>query len=96
MAKIKLPRKLKKELKKCSTLKPTGRTTVFGYIIHKGRNTKRTSKAIRIAKQIDFSLFNKTLLETLRSYDFDFSCIQKNEQYNLEDIFGWQVNNKLL
>lgn len=89
MAKIKLPRKLKKELKKCSA-------TVFGYIIHKGRNTKRTSKAIKVAKQIDFNLFNKTLLEKLRSYDFDFSCIQKNEQYNLEDIFGWQVNNKLL
>ena len=73
--KYRLPRKLKKAVKKCiiiSGVDTNSKLTtirVVGNVKYVGRHTKYTKKAIRILRQRDYDAFHKRLVNILKIHN---------------------------
>ena len=92
--KYKLPRKLKKAVKKCiiiSGVDTNSKLTtirVVGNIKYVGRHTKYTKKAIRILRQRDYDAFHKQLVTTFRN--LYAKSTNKEDLKFVENLYDWE------
>ena len=93
--KYRLPRKLKKAVKKCiiistvdTNFKFTSVRTV-GNIKYVGRHTKYTDKAIKYLKQRDYNTFHKQLVTTFRN--LYAKCTSKEDLKFVENLYDWDI-----
>lgn len=93
--KYRLPRKLKKAVKKCiviSSVDTNSKLTtimVVGNVKYVGRHTKYTKKAIRILRQRDYDAFHKRLVNILKN-SYDRSINKENLKFS-KDLYDWDI-----
>ena len=91
--KYRLPRKLKKAVKKCiiiSGVDTNSKLTtirVVGNVKYVGRHTKYTKKAIRILRQRDYDAFHKQLVTTFRN--LYAKGTNKEDLKFVENLYVW-------
>ena len=91
--KYRLPRKLKKAVKKCiiiSGVDTNSKLTtirVVGNVKYVGRHTKYTKKAIRILRQRDYDAFHKRLVTTFRN--LYAKGTNKEDLKFVENLYVW-------
>lgn len=93
--KYRLPRKLKKAVKKCiiiSDVDTNSKLTtirVVGNVKYVGRHTKYTKKAIRILRQREYDALHKRLVNILNnSY---YKSINKENLKFSNDLYDWDI-----
>ena len=93
--KYRLPRKLKKAVKKCiiiSGVDTNSKLTtirVVGNVKYVGRHTKYTKKAIRILRQRDYDAFHKQLVTTFRN--LYAKGTNKEDLKFVENLYNWDI-----
>lgn len=93
--KYRLPRKLKKAVKKCiiiSGVDTNSKLTtirVVGNVKYVGRHTKYTDKAIKYLKQKDYDAFHKQLVTTFRNL-YANSTNQEDLKF-VENLYDWDI-----
>lgn len=94
--KYRLPRKLKKAVKKCiiiSDVDTNSKLTtirVVGNVEYVGRHTKHTKKVIRILRQRDYDALYKQLVNILNN-SYDKSINKENLKFS-NDLYDWDYD----
>lgn len=94
--KYRLPRKLKKAVKKCIVISDVDTNSklttmrVVGNVKYIGRHTKYTKKAIRILRQRDYDALYKQLVNILNN-SYDKSINKENLKFS-NDLYDWDYD----